>query len=145
MILCLFGESCTGKTSLLNLLKKQRDLSSYNGKDYLKLAKTESEARIRFQEILNNTSENELVVYVTTEKEDLQLLPKNTIRVYVTASLEVIKERFSMRMHGNLPKPVEMMLEKKHGTFDQMAYNVRLSSMDLNQNLEILLNLIDTK
>ncbi|MFA7076709.1 MAG: hypothetical protein WC152_08625, partial [Candidatus Izemoplasmatales bacterium] len=110
-----------------------------------KLAKTESEARIRFQEILNNTSENELVVYVTTEKEDLQLLPKNTIRVYVTASLEVIKERFSMRMHGNLPKPVEMMLEKKHGTFDQMAYNVRLSSMDLNQNLEILLNLIDTK
>ena len=26
-------------------------------------------------------------------------------------------------MHGNLPKPVEMMLERKHGMFDDGQYH----------------------
>ena len=43
----------------------------------------------------------------------------------MTADLETIKERFTARMHGNLPAPVALMLERKHGMFDSGEYDYR--------------------
>lgn len=36
--------------------------------------------------------------------------------------MDVIRERFAVRMHGNLPEPVARMLERKHGIFENGQY-----------------------
>lgn len=46
----------------------------------------------------------------------------------MTADLATIKERFRARMRGNLPAPVEKMLEQKHGMFDHGDYAFRFHS-----------------
>ena len=69
------------------------------------------------------------MIYVISEKEQLALLPEGCIRVLVTASLETIKERFAVRMHGNLPAPVASMLERKYGQFEAAAaYDLRVDT-----------------
>ena len=52
----------------------------YSGKDYLRLAKSESEAVQLFQTLLANAVHGENVIYVTTEREHLALLPDGAVR-----------------------------------------------------------------
>lgn len=141
MVIGMIGESCTGKTTLVNELKKHIDLVEYSGKDYLKLDKNPNNAKIAFKELLQN-SNDQIIVYVITDKEHLKLLPEEAIKVVVTAELEVIKERFSKRMNNNLPKPVEMMLERKHGMFNDIKCDLTLSNGDIESNVNDLLVLI---
>ena len=56
------------------------------------------------------------------------MLPEGALRILVTADLEVIKERFAQRMRGQLPAPVAMMLEKKHGCFDAESHDIHVVS-----------------
>ncbi len=119
MLVAIFGESCTGKTTLANQINAVAQGKIYSGKDYLRLAKNESEAARLFQQLLTDAVQGENVIYVTTEREHLALIPEGAVRILVTAELDTIKERFAARMHGNLPPPVAAMLEKKHGSFDQ--------------------------
>ena len=127
MVICLFGESCTGKSTIAEQLKKKVDAKVFTGKDYIKLAKNEADAKKQFMELLQlNETTNEVYVYVVSEKEHLALLPEKTIRVLVTAELDVIKERFSIRMNGNMPAPVAKMLESKHGMFNNEKYDLHI-------------------
>ena len=87
------------------------------------MAKTEQEAVRLFKERLGNAVKGESIIYIATEKEQVELLPEETIKILVKADLETIKERFRERMHGNLPMPVEKMLERKHGMFDDGQYD----------------------
>ena len=114
MVIALIGDSCTGKSTIAKQLAQHLSAEVYSGKDYLKLAKSESMAAALFKKKLCG---DEPIVYVVSEKEQLALLPEDGIRVLVTASLETIKERFAARMHGNLPAPVAAMLERKYGQF----------------------------
>lgn len=141
MVIAIIGESCTGKTTIAMELKKHTDFTLYNGKDYLKLAKNESNARIEFRKILSTISTN-LIVYLITDKEDLDVLPEEVKKVLITTDIETIKIRFKQRMHNNLPKPVEMMLERKHGMFDNISYDLHLSSDNLQENVTSILNLL---
>ena len=111
MLIAIFGESCTGKTTLAERLNAAAQGKIYSGKDYLRLAKSESEAVQLFQTLLANAVHGENVIYVTTEREHLALLPDGAVRILVTAELDTIKERFAARMHGVLPAPVAAMLE----------------------------------
>ncbi|MBQ4586302.1 MAG: hypothetical protein IJB13_00735, partial [Clostridia bacterium] len=61
-----------------------------------------------------------------TERTHLGLLPDGAFKIVITAPLETIKERFMARMRGNLPPPVEQMLEKNHGIFDGLDCNLML-------------------
>ena len=63
------------------------------------------------------------IIYVISEPDQLDLLPKGAVRILVSADLETIKARFRARMHGVLPAPVVRMLEGKHGMFDNCAYD----------------------
>jgi len=100
----------------------------YTGKDYLRLEKNEVAAKQAFQKKLSEAIKGENIIYVISEKEHLSLLPEVCIRVLVTADLEIIKTRFAHRMHGNLPVPVEAMLEKKHGCFDEEPCDIHIIS-----------------
>ena len=130
MVIGIIGESCTGKSTIADELSKRMKASVYAGKDYLKLAKNETDARKQFVELLS-LSENDAdntVIYVITEPEHIPFLPPKAIRVLVTAELDVIKERFAKRMNGKLPPPVAAMLEKKHGMFDMEKHDLRVEN-----------------
>lgn len=128
MVIGIFGESCTGKSTLAGKILESLPCEVYTGKDYLRLAKNENIAKVMFQKKLNAAVKGENIIYVISEKEHLSLLPEGALRILVTADLELIKTRFAQRMRGNLPAPVAAMLEKKHGCFDAEPHNIHVVS-----------------
>lgn len=128
MVIGIIGESCTGKSTLADKLKSLLGAEIYTGKDYSRLAKNEAIAKKLFQKKLEDAVSGTHIVYVISEKEHLPLLPDGAFRVLVTADLDVIKERFSQRMRGNLPATVATMLERKHGCFDAEKCDIHVVS-----------------
>ena len=128
MVIGIFGESCTGKSTLAEKIAAGLSCEVFTGKDYLRLAKNENIAKVMFQKKLNAAVNGENIIYVISEKEHLPLLPEGALRILVTADLELIKSRFAQRMRGNLPAPVAAMLEKKHGCFDAEPHEIHVIS-----------------
>lgn len=143
MVIGIFGESCTGKSTLAEKLKTQLDAEVYTGKDYLRHAKNETMAKMLFQKKLDEAVSGSHIIYVISEREHLPLLPANAIRILATADLAVIKERFAQRMRGNLPAPVAAMLEKKHGCFD--AENCDFHVVSVQDDLDEVCTSIQNK
>ena len=128
MVIGIFGESCTGKSTLAEKIAARFPCEVFTGKDYLRLAKNESIAKVMFQKRLDAAVSGENIIYVISEKEHLALLPEGAVRILVTAELELIKDRFAQRMRGTLPAPVATMLEKKHGCFDAEPHDIHVVS-----------------
>ena len=128
MVIGIFGESCTGKSTLAERIAASLSCEIYTGKDYLRLAKNENIAKVMFQKKLTAAVSGENIIYVISEKEHLPLLPEGALRILVTADLDTIKSRFAQRMRGNLPIPVAAMLEKKHGCFDDVPHDIHVIS-----------------
>ena len=128
MVIGIFGESCTGKSTLAERIAAGISCEIYTGKDYLRLAKNENIAKVMFQKKLAAAVTGEHIIYVISEMEHLPLLPEGALRILATADLELIKSRFAQRMRGNLPAPVAAMLEKKHGCFDAEPHDIHVVS-----------------
>ena len=128
MVIGIFGESCTGKSTLAEKLSSNLPCEIYTGKDWLRLAKNESIAKALFQKKLNDALRGENIIYVISEKEHLPLLPEGCLRILVTADLDTIKSRFAQRIRGQLPAPVAKMLENKHGCFDNEPHDIHVIS-----------------
>ena len=128
MLIAIIGENCVGKSTLANKLKEIIGATIYSGKDYLRLEKNPSMAQEKFVAILKEAVVGDNIIYIITEKEHVQLLPAGTFRIVLTAELEVIKDRFKERMRGNLPMPVEKMLEAKHGMYDNLECHLKLDA-----------------
>lgn len=137
MVIGVIGESCTGKSTLVDKMKCLLNAEVYTGKDYLRFTKNEAIAKKLFKEKLDEavSDQNIIYVYVISEKEHLSLLPEKAFRVLVTADLGTIKERFAQRMGGNLSAPVAVMLERKHGCFDNEIHDIHVVSgqVDLDE------------
>lgn len=125
MVIALFGDSCTGKSTLAEELSGPLSAEIISGKDYLRLAKSEAMATALFKKKLGG---EENIIYVISEKEQLALLPADCVRVLVTASLETIQKRFTARMNGALPAPVAAMLERKYGQFEAAPHDLRVDT-----------------
>ena len=128
MVISIFGESCTGKSTLAEKIAASFPCEVFTGKDWLRLAKNENIAKLMFRKKLEAAVNGENILYVISEKEHLSLLPERALRILVTADLDLIKSRFAQRMRGNLPAPVAAMLEKKHGCFDAEAHDIHVVS-----------------
>lgn len=128
MLITIFGESCTGKSTAAEILKEKLGAKVYTGKDYLRLEKSEAAAKLAFQKLLSDAVSGENVIYVIAEKEHLALVPSGAVRVLATAHIDTIKQRFAKRMNGNLPPPVAAMLENKHGCFDNEPHDFQMIS-----------------
>ena len=135
MVIGIFGESCTGKSTLAERIASDFPCEIFTGKDYLRLAKNESIAKAMFRKKLSAAVGGENIIYVISEKEHLELLPEGTLRILVTADLELIKSRFAQRMRGTLPAPVAAMLEKKHGCFDEEKHDIRVISGETDTDI----------
>ena len=143
MVIGIFGESCTGKSTLAEKIASRFPCEVFTGKDYLRLAKNENIAKVMFQKKLTAAVNGENIIYVISEKEHLPLLPDGAFRILVTADLELIKSRFAERMRGNLPAPVAAMLEKKHGSFDNIRHDIHIISGETH--LDEVCKLIEAK
>ena len=127
MVICLFGENCTGKSSIANALAARLGTELVTGKDYLRLAKSEAEAKRAFTALLTErVASDHALIYIASELEQLALLPSGVFRVLVSAELPAIKKRFAARMGGSLPAPVAAMLERKHGIFDELPCDLHI-------------------
>ena len=137
MLIAIIGENCVGKTTLANKINEKLGATIYSGKDYLRLEKNPSAAVETFKATLKASLKGNNIIYLITEKEHIQLIPEGAFRIVLSAELDVIKERFKTRMRGNLPVPVEKMLEAKHGMYDHLDCNLKL---DGNYNIEDVMN-----
>ncbi len=129
MVIGIIGENCSGKSTLAEAIGKEFDAEIITGKDYLRIAKSESDAVALFRKKLENAVCGKHVIYVISETEQLSFLPDKAVRILVNADMETIKERFKARMHGRLPVPVEQMLERKHGAFDSVPCDYRFDGV----------------
>ena len=129
MVIGVIGENFSGKSTLASALKKTIGAEIFTGKDYLRMAKSEREAEQAFRAKLQDALVGAHIVYVISEAEHVKLLPDGAIRILVQADIETIKTRFKNRMHGNLPPPVEQMLLRKHGMFDDGLYDYRFDGV----------------
>ena len=140
MLIAIIGENCVGKSTLANKLNEKLPAKIYSGKDYLRLEKNPSIALEKFKTILKESVTGDNIIYLITEKEHLDLLPAGAFKIVLTAELEVIKERFKHRMRGNLPLPLEKMLENKHGIYDNLECNIKIDS---NYDVDEIFKLIN--
>jgi len=129
MLIGIIGENCSGKSTLAICIRDAIGAEIITGKDYLRMARSESDARKLFQEKLKRAVHGSNIIYVIADPEQLALLPDGAIRILVSADLDTIKERFRARMHGVLPGAVERMLESKHGMFDSGTYDYRFDGV----------------
>lgn len=139
MLIAIIGENCVGKSTLADKIKTELQAESYSGKDYLRLEKNPSAAIEAFKKRLQEAITGKNVIYIVTEKEHLELLPDGAFKILLTAELRTIKERFKARMRGNLPSPVEKMLESKHGMYDGLDCDLKL---DGDYNTDEVLSVI---
>ena len=123
MLIGIIGENCSGKSTLAEKIGNEFEAEVVSGKDYLRMAKSENEAVTLFKNKLKAAIAGENLIYVISEPEQSALLPEGAFRILVKADLDTIKERFRVRMRGNLPVPVAQMLERKHGMFDSGSYD----------------------
>ena len=144
MVIGIFGESCTGKSTLADKIAAALPCDIYTDKDYLRLARCESIAKALFQKKLAEAVSRENIIYVISELEHMDLLPKQALGILVTAHLELIKSRFAQRMHGTLPESVAAMLERRHGCFDVCHHDLHVTSgrNDLEEVVREILNQI---
>lgn len=127
MLVAIIGENCVGKSTLAQKINEKLNAKIYSGKDYLRLEKNPTMAEKSFKELLKSAVCGENLIYLITEKEHLQLLPEGAFKIVLTADISVIKQRFKERMRGNLPLPVEKMLETKHGIYDNLQCDLKLN------------------
>ena len=128
MVIGIIGENCTGKSTLAEEIQKRLGGEIVTGKDYLRLAKSESMAAALFRKKLKEALTGDAVLYVISEQDQVKLLPEGAVRILVRADIETVKERFKARMRGDLPAPVAQMLERKHGCFDGGVYDYTYNS-----------------
>ena len=137
MVIGIFGESCTGKSTLAEKIAASFPCEEFTGKDYLRLAKNENIAKVIFRRKLAAAVNGENIIYVISEKEHLPFLPDGALRILVTADLDLIKSRFAIRLRGNLPAPVTAMLDKKHGCFDDEAHDIHVVSEETDLDMVV--------
>ena len=76
MVVGIIGESCTGKTTLAEKLREKIGAEIVSGKDFLRMAKSESEAERLFRAKLQHAVTGDSVIYAIAEPEHIALLPE---------------------------------------------------------------------
>ncbi|MCB2155316.1 hypothetical protein KQI84_10545 [bacterium] len=136
MLLIFFGPSCSGKSTAADAIAERCQAEISTGKDYLRLAKNETEAWRAFVEKLcaaadSPAAKGSNIIYVVTNPtpEIPELASKPHVRRFgFTADIETLKERFAPRTGGKVPPPVVGMLERAKQSMDTIDCDARLDT-----------------
>ncbi len=98
MLIVLFGPSCSGKSSTAKELAARLACEVSTGKDYLRLAPSETEAWQLFGDRMRAAaaSDTDSLVYVVAGDSPALAVP-GAVRVRFTASLDALCARFAAR------------------------------------------------
>jgi uridine kinase len=83
VLIGIIGENCSGKSTLAACIRDAIGAELITGKDYLRMAKSESESKRLFQEKLNSAISGSNIIYVISEPDHLALLPEGAVRILV--------------------------------------------------------------
>ena len=75
MVIGIIGENCSGKSTLAEKIGKAMEAEIITGKDYLRMARSESEAKTLFREKMKAAVSGSNIIYVISDPEHLELLP----------------------------------------------------------------------
>ena len=136
MVIALIGGRCCGKSAMARAICEKVHATVYSGRAYTELAEDEDEAKRRFRQLLAEAQESEeYVIYVVTEKEQQEFLPRGCLRVLCKATLKTVKARFAQQMGEPLTPTMAAMLEKQHGSFDSCPHMMALDPTGGNPEL----------
>jgi len=120
MLLIFFGPSCSGKSTVATIIAARTKAELWAGKDYLRLARHEPEAKKLFTDMLRSASGKPdfalgSIIYVVTDlaQADFVIEGDTVTTVKFTASPEVLQGRFRKRAGGQLPPGVAEMLDRQ--------------------------------
>lgn len=150
MLYIFMGQSCTGKSTSAEKLKEQINVEIYSGKDYLRMAKNKTEAWNLFYDKLEKAAATkdkfqQSIIYIITEKEQLNKLSKieRAYKLKFTVPIEIVKSRFTQRMNGKLPQPVEKMIEKQYLEWEGVDGDLNIDGTD-NDNIKIISKFLES-
>ena len=75
MVIGIIGENCSGKSTLAERIAERIGAEIITGKDYLRMAKSESQAMLLFREKLKNALSGAHLIYVISEPDQSKNLP----------------------------------------------------------------------
>jgi hypothetical protein len=118
MLLAFFGPSCSGKSSVASIIAGRTSAEVWSGRDYLRLATSETEAKQLFVAKLRDASHRaELgagsIIHVVSDPVEAVTVEGCTITAKFAASPEILRERFRKRTGGQLPAGVAEMLDRQ--------------------------------
>lgn len=127
------GPSCTGKSSVAELIGSRPNIQIVTGKEYLRLSSDENEAWCLFLDQIKTAvlSHDETIIYLlddTAKVQDLMQI-SGVHLVKFSASLDVIRDRYENRLQGKLPGIAVKMLSTQKMMWDtvQCAHHVDTS------------------
>lgn len=142
MLYILMGQSCTGKSTVANEMKLRIQADVFSGKDYLRMARNENKAWSLFYEKLIDAIDSDTnLIYLVAEVSDLDRLSQipDSYKYKFNLDLDTIKSRFSSRINGKLPIPVEKMLDIQ---FYQWNKVISLNNIDSSKPLDDIIKYI---
>lgn len=142
MLFLFIGPSCSGKSSVAGELSTMIHSEIFSGKDYLRLAKNETDAWKMFQtRLLKATESNHKnsLIYVVSDKNILLKLDSigGANRVKFTAGIDTLKERFGKRTGGLVPPSVEAMLKRQIADWDNTLADIEINSSNGSSPKEV--------
>ena len=113
MLIGIFGENCSGKSTLANAIVASLPSEIVTGKDYLRMAKSESEAKTLFQKKLGNAVSGDDLIYVIPEPEQhthlhdhLFVVVKGEARIQLGDETVVVRKDEAFLVKGAIPHSV---------------------------------------
>jgi gluconate kinase len=120
MLLVFFGPSCSGKSTVAKIIAERTTAGLWTGKDYLRLAPNEPEAKKLFMDMLRSAAEKPdlgagSVIHVVTDpgQADSGIVGDKVITVKFTAQPDILQARFRKRTGGQLQPGVAEMLDRQ--------------------------------
>lgn len=128
MVIGIIGESCTGKSTLADQLKRALQAQVFTGKDYLRSPKARPSRKTSSERNWRRPRPDEHILYVVSEAEHLPAASGKRNPHPCDRGPGNHQGALRRRMRGNMPAPVAAMLEGKHGCFDGVAHDLHLVS-----------------
>jgi hypothetical protein len=120
MLLVFFGPSCSGKSTVAQIIAERTGATVWAGGDYLRLAKTEPEARKIFLDLLRSAAGKPdlaagSIIFIVTDpgRIDPGIDRNQALTVKFTAHTDALQSRFRKRNGGQLPDGVTDMLDRQ--------------------------------
>ena len=135
MLIAIFGESCTGKSTLAEKIADSLSCEIITGKDYLRLAKNENIAKMLFQKKLQAAVTGEKCGQIAAHALSKPGLDQFQVCSNQDPQCPLRQQRQMFLFRDYINDVLAVMLEKKHGCFDDVPHDFYVVSGETDLDL----------